>query len=100
MARRKKRVTFIDKVISKIIAAFLLICIAVWAFSSYPAVSIVLTVLIIISFAFQVRRCELCGALLKRQSYTLEIGDKRKKICPKCNNNLENKRSREAIRNL
>jgi hypothetical protein len=69
-------------------------------FTAYPIPAIAIGVIIIAIITFQVRKCELCGALIKRQSYKWEIKGEKKRVCPKCNNNLDNKRSREAIRNL
>lgn len=99
MARRK-RATVLDKVLSKILAVGFVFIIIIAIFTSYPILAITIGILAVIAMAYQVRKCELCGAMLKRQSYTWEIKGEKKKICPKCNNNLENKRSREAVRNL
>ncbi len=98
MARRKAT-TALDKFFSKIIA-LVVIFILIGAAFVYPIPAIAIGVIIIAIMAFQVRKCELCGALIKRQSYKWEIKGEKKRVCPKCNNNLENKRSREAIRNL
>ena len=95
-----RRTTALDKFFSKIIAVVVLFIIIGAAFTAYPIPAISIGVIIIAIIAFQVRKCELCGALIKHQSYKWEIKGEKKRVCPKCNNNLENKRSREAIRNL
>ena len=98
MARRKT--TILDKFFSKIIASIVIFIVIGAAFTAYPIPAVTIGVIIIAIMAFQVRKCELCGALIKRQSYKWEIKGQKKRVCPKCNNNLENKRSREAIKNL
>ena len=98
MARRKT--TALDKFFSKIIASIVIFIVIGAAFTAYPIPAITIGVIIIAIMAFQIRKCELCGALIKRQSYKWEIKGEKKRVCPKCNNNLENKRSREAIKNL
>ena len=99
MARRKAT-TALDKFFSKIIALVVIFIVIGTAFTAYPIPAITIGVIIIVIMALQVRKCELCGALIKRQSYKWEIKGEKKRVCPKCNNNLENKRSREVIRNL
>ena len=98
MARRKT--TILDKFFSKIIASIVIFIVIGAAFTAYPIPAVTIGVIIIAIMAFQVRKCELCGALIKRQSYKWEIKGQKKRVCPKCNNSLENKRSREAVRNL
>ncbi len=97
---RRKATTVLDKFFSKIIAFVVIFIVIVAAFTAYPIASIVIGLIIILIIAFQVRKCDICGALIKRQSYKWEINGEKKRVCPKCNNGLENKRSREAIRNL
>ncbi len=41
-------------------------------------------------------KCELCGNELRRESYKWKIDGKNKQLCPKCNQTLEKRRSKEA----
>lgn len=44
------------------------------------------------------KRCDICGNVLKRASYTWQLDNQRKRVCPHCNNQLERQQSRAAMR--
>jgi len=54
--------------------------------------------LVIIVLFCKPSRCAICGLTIKKKYYTWEINGKNRKICPKCNNQMEHKVSKEAFK--
>lgn len=44
------------------------------------------------------KSCSICKVRFKKGYYPWKIEGKNKKLCPKCNNRMENKLSREAFK--
>ncbi|MBC6905263.1 hypothetical protein DWB84_07285 [Saccharophagus sp. K07] len=92
MARRKKAET-------QGIIAIVIIGGAIWAFQNYPAISIIMIVILVVGY-FATKSpasCQLCNSALKRNSYIWQIEGQKKTVCPNCNRELERKNSKKAV---
>jgi len=43
-------------------------------------------------------KCDICGLSIKRTSHTWRIGGKKQKLCPKCNNQMERRVSKNEFK--
>ncbi|PPC64560.1 hypothetical protein C1Y41_08045 [Pantoea sp. ICBG 1758] len=43
------------------------------------------------------RRCDICGILFKRKYYTWTIEDRKKHLCPNCNNKMSRRVSNKRF---
>lgn len=53
---------------------------------------------VIVLYALKPRRCDICGNILQRKSYSWNIQGEKKRVCPHCNQSLSRKRSKDAMR--
>ncbi|OLE55526.1 MAG: hypothetical protein AUG51_02745 [Acidobacteria bacterium 13_1_20CM_3_53_8] len=53
--------------------------------------------LVLIGYALRPRRCDICGNVLQRTSYTWTIQNEKKRVCPHCNQSLARKKSKAAM---
>lgn len=65
----------------------------IWCGSIVVVVGLVLLVAIAMP-----RNCDICGNTLRRTSYTWAVDGKKRTVCPHCNQSLERKQSREAMK--
>lgn len=68
-----------------------------------PALAVVaglglLGLLILLLYLLRPRRCDVCGNVLKRASYSWTIEGVKKRVCPHCNQSLERKQSKAAMK--
>lgn len=59
-----------------------------------------LGLLALVGYLLRPRRCDLCGNVLKRASYGWTLGGEKKRVCPHCNQSLERRQSKAAMRRL
>lgn len=74
----------------------------VYLWSLNPAYGIVALVvgLVLLFAACWPKSCHVCGNQIKRDSYTWQIEGKSKRVCPKCNQALERRKSKQATDKL
>ena len=87
------------------IGCLVVICVIVWLFSEYPTwawvgVGAVVLIGIVSLYGGGPESCEVCGAELKKTTYTWEISGEKKTVCPTCNRRLQSRKSKEAVDNL
>lgn len=59
-----------------------------------------LGLLALVGYLLRPRRCDLCGNVLKRASYRWTLEGEKKTVCPHCNQSLERRQSKAAMRRL
>lgn len=57
-----------------------------------------LGLLVLLIYLLRPRRCDLCGNVLKRASYRWTLEGVKKTVCPHCNQSLERRQSKAAMR--
>jgi hypothetical protein len=72
---------------------------AIALFKDHPvgigiAVVVVITLFVVANIQ---KKCDLCGNLIKKSSYTWEIEGESKRVCPNCNRRLESRKSQAAV---
>ncbi|MFC1677215.1 hypothetical protein ACFL3G_09160 [Planctomycetota bacterium] len=60
-------------------------------------IGVVILVVIIAAFTGP-GTCDICDLPIKKKHYTYKIDGKKQKLCPKCNNQMERKISKEAFK--
>ena len=60
----------------------------------------VLGLLVLAVYMLKPRRCDLCGNVLKRASYRWTLEGEKKTVCPHCNQSLERRQSKAAMRRI
>jgi len=48
----------------------------------------------------RVKKCNICGNLIKKKFYYMKIDGKKYLLCPYCNNTIEKKKSRDALKEI
>ena len=74
-------------------------------FMTFPQIGVIIVVaIVVLGILYAVLSgpgsCDVCGAQLKRAQYIWTIKGEKRIVCPKCNNRLESKRSKEAVDDL
>ncbi len=70
-----------------------------WTISPIYGIGALVLGLILLMAANWQKDCQICGNPIKRDSYTWTMDDgQKKRVCPKCNQTLERRQSREAIK--
>jgi hypothetical protein len=46
------------------------------------------------------KKCDLCGNLIRKSSFTWGINGKSKRVCPNCNRRIESRKSKASIDEL
>jgi phage FluMu protein Com len=57
-----------------------------------------LGLLVLVVYVLRPRRCDLCGNVLKRASYRWTLEGEKKTVCPHCNQSLERRQSKAAMK--
>jgi hypothetical protein len=74
--------------------------ISIWLLMHYPYAVLAVLVLCFIGVLLKPTRCQICNNLLGRNKYEWELEGKRKRVCAHCNQNLQRKNSRDAMKNV
>lgn len=59
-----------------------------------------LGLLVLVVYMLKPQRCDLCGNVLKRASYKWTLEGEKKTVCPHCNQSLERRQSKAAMRRI
>jgi phage FluMu protein Com len=70
-----------------------------------PALAVVaapglLGLLVLVVYMLKPQRCALCGNVLKRASYKWTLEGEKKTVCPHCNQSLERRQRKAAMRRI
>ncbi|MCX5638847.1 MAG: hypothetical protein NTX52_14310 [Planctomycetota bacterium] len=66
---------------------------------TYGIAALVVGVVLILA-AFWPKTCQICGNQIRRVSYTWTIEGQKKRVCPKCNQALERRQSKQVFDDL
>mgnify|MGYP001576777764 FL=1 len=78
----------------------------IWFFKNFwlaiVAVFAILIIVVIIKSVYEsyTSHCQICNAELKRKVYYCKINDKKVRICPNCNREIEKRVSKKAVSRL
>jgi hypothetical protein len=95
----KKRNPIIGCLVILLIAAG--ITISVWQKNKIQGIAFgagFLVMMLLLARLLRPRRCEICGNVLQRASYKWKFGKDKKRVCPHCNQSLQRKQSKAAMR--
>ena len=87
------------------LGCLIVIGITIWLFMEYPTyawigVGVIVVLGILIAIGSGPSTCQVCRAELKKTKYTWEIQGEKKTVCPKCNQRLQSKKSKQAVDEL
>lgn len=71
-----------------------------WSLSPVVAIAALVVVLVLVVVACWPKSCQVCGNQIKRYSYNWQIEGRSKRVCPKCNQALESRQSKQAMERL
>jgi hypothetical protein len=86
-----------------LILVLLPVGIAISLWKQNPALAVLaalglLGLLALVVYLLRPRRCDLCRNVLKRASYRWTLEGEKKTVCPHCNQSLERRQSKTAMR--
>ena len=87
------------------IGCLIVIGITAWLFMEHPTwawigVAVIIVLGIIMVLGSGPSSCQICGAQLKKTTYTWEIQGEKKTVCSTCNRRLQSKKSKQAVDDL
>jgi hypothetical protein len=86
----------------RLLIFIIIVAIIIHLWSINPAYGIVVLIVGLFLFlsAFRPKTCQICGSQIKRVYYKWEISGWKKRVCPKCNQELSRRKSKHAVDNL
>lgn len=71
-----------------------------WSINPAAGIAALVAGIVLLFASCWPKSCQICGNEIKRGAYTWQIEGKRKRVCPKCNQTMERRQSKQATDKL